>query len=383
MVQKTMAMLGVTITQILGVVLIAMSIRHVGRSTLLRDVAFLRKSASMITLNHHLNATSVNEHPVSKKLCRILHQVPDVSICAADPALLTTDMRGPAMPCGNHCVDGLMRRAATVVTCVESPVEGGTGQREPAFCNVVPSLLEDEGLVVPELATNGSMGGTGRRVPTLGIDVNFTCCMESTPPPALVTQRLDLWKVELSSDFDKTFLLTGLEYGFMIIDKECTLLNSCRSNYKSVLLDDRVKVEVQLRKEIELGRYVVVKKPPSVISSLGAVAKPGGKIRVIHDLSRPDGGVNRFGTDSSVTYSTIEEAISFMAPNCFMAKIDLSEAYRSIPINPQCFNLTGMQWQFSGDLAVTYLYDARLPFGSSLSCNVFQSISSSVIRMLR
>jgi hypothetical protein len=211
--------------------------------------------------------------------------------------------------------------------------EGGTGRREPASMFVVPSLLEDDGLGrseardAPVLACEQgvhTMGGTGRHVPAHGIDVNFESSMDALPQPAVVTQRLDLWKVELDQDFDKSFLLAGLEYGFMIIDTECTLHDSFRSNYKSVLLDDRVKVEVQIRKEIDLGRYIVVKNPPSVISSLGAVPKPGGKVRVIHDLSRPDGGINRFCENSSVTYSTIEEAISFMAPNCFMAKIDLS-----------------------------------------------------------
>ena len=33
-----------------------------------------------------------------------------------------------------------------------------------------------------------------------------------------------------------------------------------------------------------------------------------------------------------------------------MAKIDLRSAYRSIPISPLDYKLTGIQWQFSGDI---------------------------------
>jgi hypothetical protein len=104
------------------------------------------------------------------------------------------------------------------------------------------------------------------------------------------------------------------------------------------------------------------------------VPKGKDKVCVIHDLSRPHGGVNVFGVDSSVKYATIDEALLFMSPNCFLGKIDLSEAYRSVPINPACFDLTGIHWLFDGDSEYTYLYDARLPFGSSLSCkSVLQS----------
>jgi hypothetical protein len=45
--------------------------------------------------------------------------------------------------------------------------------------------------------------------------------------------------------------------------------------------------------------------------------------------------------------------------------------------------LTGIQWTFAGDLEPTLLFDARLPFGSSLSCKVFQAVSDAVARAFR
>ena len=76
----------------------------------------------------------------------------------------------------------------------------------------------------------------------------------------------------------------------MIIDQPCNLHDIVSKNYRSVLLDDRVKVETQIIKEIKLGCYIVANSRPSVISSLGAVPKKGtNKVRVIHDFSRPHG----------------------------------------------------------------------------------------------
>jgi hypothetical protein len=63
-----------------------------------------------------------------------------------------------------------------------------------------------------------------------------------------------------------------------------------------------------------------------------------------------------------------------------LAKIDLSSAYRSVPISPDSYNLTGLQWTFSGDSEPTYMYDCRLPFGGSKSCKIFTSVSDAVTR---
>ena len=124
------------------------------------------------------------------------------------------------------------------------------------------------------------------------------------PPSSPMTLALPIWKLELTYDFNRTFLLEGVEFGFKIIDVPCELHDSFSKNYRNVLLDDWIKVETQILKEIRLGRYIVVSRTPSVVSSLGAVPKSGGKVRVIHDLSRPGGGINKFGVNSSVTYSS-------------------------------------------------------------------------------
>jgi hypothetical protein len=196
-----------------------------------------------------------------------------------------------------------------------------------------------------------------------------------------VSLKCAVWEAELSEDWNKVFILNGISYGFQIIDRPCTLGDVVCRNYTSCLLDSRELVEAQITKEILLGRYVKTVRRPSIISSLGAIPKNASSIRLIHDLSRPGGGVNQFGVDSAVKYSSLDDALKLIVPGSYLAKIDLKEAYRHIPIHPDCYDLTGLQWTFVGHSSPTFLYDARLPFGSSLSCKVFQAISDAIVRM--
>ena len=86
--------------------------------------------------------------------------------------------------------------------------------------------------------------------------------------------------------------------------------------------------------------------------------------------------------DTSVCYSTLDEAVRLIKPGSFLAKLDLSSAYRSIPIHRDSYPLTGIQWTFSGNDKPTYMYDARLPFGAGMACSIFQTLSYAVVRMM-
>ena len=103
---------------------------------------------------------------------------------------------------------------------------------------------------------------------------------------------------------------------------------------------------------------------------------------MIHDFSRPDGGLNEYCQNTSVRYSTLDSALKMVNVGAFLAKVDLSEAYRSVPINPLCYKLTGLHWTFEGHSSTTFLFDARLPFGSAMSCRIFQSLSDAVVRIM-
>lgn len=98
---------------------------------------------------------------------------------------------------------------------------------------------------------------------------------------------------------------------------------------------------------------------------------------MIHHLPFPKGSsVNGgiFSEHTSVKYATIDEAITLIkaGQGCFMAKTDIKNAFRIIPIHPEDYGLLRMQWR---DL---YYYDRSLPMGCSPSCLTFQTFSTAV-----
>jgi len=56
-----------------------------------------------------------------------------------------------------------------------------------------------------------------------------------------------------------------------------------------------------------------------------------------------------------------------------MAKTDISEAFRLIPLHPSNYNLTGFKWKGC------YYYDKCLPMGAASSCNIFERVSDALV----
>lgn len=198
-----------------------------------------------------------------------------------------------------------------------------------------------------------------------------------------LTDCVGIWERELSTDTDRDYILSGVKHGFDILDGQRPPLRASMSNYKSANVSNFSKVQAQIEKEVLQGNYIFCDKPPLVTSSLGAIPKDNGKIRLIHDLSRPDGGLNQFVTDTSTSFQTVDDATDMMSKNCYVTKIDLQSAYRSVPIHPDNYPFTGLSWDFSDGRGTKHLFDARLPFGSAKACQIFQRISNSFARMLK
>jgi hypothetical protein len=180
----------------------------------------------------------------------------------------------------------------------------------------------------------------------------------------------------------EVYVLDGIKNGFNIVDSLELPVEINRRNYRSVLLN-KSQAECRLVEEIDAGNYVLSHTKPLVVSALGAVPKDVGDIRIIHDLSRPEGGVNRLAWETSVAFTSVDEATKLISQSSFLAKIDLKSAYRSIPISESCFQLTGLHWKFGPDQKITYFFDSRLPFGASKSCVVFQTITDSICQMMK
>ena len=176
-------------------------------------------------------------------------------------------------------------------------------------------------------------------------------------------------------------LSNGFNYGFPL-HYEGPQDSSCAKNLLSAIQNPEA-VDAKLDKEIAAhriaGPYSSPPFPQFRISPLGLVPKKTeGEFRFIHHLSFPHGSPLNDGISSeftSVSYATVEDAIHTIRTvghGCFMAKTDIKNAFRIIPIQPQDYNLLGICWRGF------YYYDRCMPMGCSSSCKTLEIFSSAI-----
>ena len=178
-----------------------------------------------------------------------------------------------------------------------------------------------------------------------------------------------------------TFIIHGFREGF-IIPFEGNLIVTSPTNLRSALQQPDI-VEAKLQTELEAGRIAgPFTSPPFTnlfLSPIGLVPKKTpGKFRLIHHLSFPHGtsindGISKVHT--SVQYHTVDDAIDIinsLGPNAFLAKTDIQNAFRMVPVHPSSYHLLGFQWNGA------YFYDMTLAMGLSASCQIFEKISTSM-----
>ena len=197
-----------------------------------------------------------------------------------------------------------------------------------------------------------------------------------------LTDNATTWEHELKSDPDKDYILQGVSLGFDILEGKSPEFSADSVNYKSATVTSRSKAEKQIKQEIRAGNYVPVLSKPQVVSSIGAIPKNNGSVRLIHDLSRPKGGVNAFVDNSSVSYKTVDQATELIKRGAYLCKVDLKSAYRSIPINPKNYKFMGLSWLFDDSCKRSFFVDTKLPFGSRKACYIFTRLSNAIARML-
>ncbi len=181
------------------------------------------------------------------------------------------------------------------------------------------------------------------------------------------------------------YILDGLRHGFRIVSSNADPIPAAVNNYNSAISNSNHSlVEKQTESELLHGNYCILNKQPAIVSAIGAIPKPGSsKIRLIHDCSRPSGlAVNDYASAYKFRYQSLDDAVALVRPGCFLAKVDLRAAYRSVPVHPDCYPFLGLKWQFSGEPVETVLYDSKLCFGAKLAPGIFNRITLAVHRML-
>lgn len=194
--------------------------------------------------------------------------------------------------------------------------------------------------------------------------------------------KLQAWEQNLPADYkDREFILSGIKNGFHVLDMGKISQSAEVENYSSATnLNMRARTEAQILTEVENGHYKIVDEKPLIISALGAIPKSdSSKVRLIHDCSQPTGfAVNDFADATTFKYQSIKDAIKLITPNCYMAKLDLQNAYRSVNIHSSNTQATGLKWRFGNNKHFTYMVDTKLPFGAKLSPYIFNTLTQAV-----
>ena len=216
-----------------------------------------------------------------------------------------------------------------------------------------------------------------------------TAKVELPPIATAITTplRVDRWQLALRGHPDQQFaeyivrgISTGFRVGFNYKQATC---KTAGKNMPSAHKNCDV-VQEYLWEELRAGRVVgpIDEDHCSAIqtSSFGVIPKASqpGKWRLILDLSSPHGSSVNDGISkelASLQYTSVDQAVKriiSLGRDCLLAKIDVKQAYRNVPVHPQDRPLLGMRWR--GQLLV----DTVLPFGLRSAPKIFSALADAL-----
>ena len=188
-----------------------------------------------------------------------------------------------------------------------------------------------------------------------------------------------------------TQLIDLLRFGFPLDFNRLSPLQWEGQNHKSAI-DYPDDIEIYLAEERSFNAIVGPFKnhpcPNGHISPFMSREKPqSNNRRVMIDLSWPLGqsvnsGINKtsyLGTDFTLVLPTVDhitDRLKLLGRGAHIYKLDISQAFRHIKVDPLDYNLLGLQWR--------HVYvDTCIPFGSRHGSQIFQRLSDVVHYMMR
>lgn len=177
----------------------------------------------------------------------------------------------------------------------------------------------------------------------------------------------------------------GVCEGFDIIDPGEYIHAYDSANYRSVMSGPAYEfIDTIIQREIKSGKYMLQETKPTCVHLLGAVPKSNGKYWPITDCKQPLGySINNFMcyTHQPFVYKTVDDVTDMLFPGAFTATVDISAAYRTIPINPKHREYQGIRWKVGGKLR--YLVDTHMCFGLKYAPFIFTQISNFIVRCMQ
>ena len=196
------------------------------------------------------------------------------------------------------------------------------------------------------------------------------------------------WEELLEDHPDKWwggFLVRGIKEGFKVgFSGGLDSLKSSVRNMRSAGEQPQV-VKDYLDKEVASGRLWEVGSVEAAAmgvhcSPFGVIPKRGkpGKWRLIVDLSSPEGHSVNDGIPKelcSLGYMSVDDVVAQvlkLGKGSELAKVDVQQAYRNVPVHPGDRHLLGMEWQ--GRVFI----DGALPFGLRSAPLLFTALGDAI-----
>ena len=175
------------------------------------------------------------------------------------------------------------------------------------------------------------------------------------------------------------YVIQGLKHGFSLEYtghyKFCAPENLPMAKLDPQLIRDWVEKEISLGRM--LGPFTVPPFPDLMCSPVGLVPKKDSdEMRMIMHLSYPYGqSINDFIDPEKVStcYQTFDDAVQLVIKQgrfCWLSKGDVKSAFRVAPICFKDIKCLGICFEEQ------YFVDLTLPFGSAISCAIFEEIAT-------
>ena len=185
------------------------------------------------------------------------------------------------------------------------------------------------------------------------------------------------------------FLVNSFTHGFSLGYEGPRNIKKTAPNLK-LRVGSKIELWNKMMIEVKEKRFAgPFDEPPFehfIQSLIGLVPKDKGtKTRLIFHLSYPRDGDSVNSQIPlhlcKVKYPDFTQAIEMCikaGKNCKIAKSDMARAFRNVPLSVKSFNLLVMKCENPRTGKVQFFFDKCLPFGSSISCAIFQAISDSI-----
>lgn len=181
-------------------------------------------------------------------------------------------------------------------------------------------------------------------------------------------------------DTNAEFLFSGVLRGFKIVDSDVNIPSYCLRNYSSVNRGKFLSaMQANVSAEVIEQKISVCNVVPHCVHAIGAVSKKDGSLRPITDCKRPiNKSINNFMSTTALPFhfQTLDYVANVIKPDCFLAVVDISSAYRAVPIYPPHRKYHGFEW------GGRYYTDNRLSFGLKCAPYIFTCISEFVVRVM-